>query len=362
MKANASIVREMSQGFGLSVQLDVQLEIAPGRTIVESFAGLGETRDKAGADALHNFTVNSFHVLLAAFFHPDDQQVAREEWVAGSRRSRVTIGNVGVRGTPPVQGEQLVAWFKRFEEKLKERPLEQGTHWVRLYYGQMQDRAVACEVLLDNQVWEELQSEMAAFDWPRGDAFYSVRVFLVMQVKDEGPVTPESAVARLAEIVAGWPEFTEDEVYEAMAEAGLPDALAHRAYRFTQIAWGRAFLTGLGVQFSPEYVCFNASGAVVESGRLADEPCFATASRLAGKYAGTPGFGRLALMSADVDAVNNALHAGSKPEELVTGPAFVFLETVTPDGMENAQRVIAEHTAALPRPAPAKKPWWRFWG
>src|SRR5947209_567159 len=178
------------------------------------------------------------------------------------------------------------------------------------------------------------------------------------------PLTPESAVAQLAEIVAPRRAFTEEEVYVALADAGIPDSLADRAFKFTQIAWGRTFLAGLGITFSPEYVCFNAAGEVVESGRLADEPCFAAASRLADQFSRTPGFVRLAVMSADVVAVNQALHAGSKPENLVMTPAFLFLEAPTPDGMENARRVIAQHTAALSgrgasaarESAPAEKP------
>lgn len=185
----------------------------------------------------------------------------------------------------------------------------------------------------------------------------------------EVSVSPESAVARLADIVAARREFTEDEVYAALADAGVPDALADRAYKLTQIAWGRAFLDGLGVRFSPDYVCFNAAGEVIESGPLADEPCFAAASRLAPRYAGAPGFGWLALMSSDVHAVNSALNAGSQPEDLVTAPAFVFLEPPTAAGMENAQRVISQRMAALAGPSttakPAsapRKPWWRFRG
>src|SRR6266849_4272136 len=362
-KATASIVKETEQQTGKSVQLDVRLEIAPGRTIIESFGGVGETRGKAVADALRNFTANSFHVLLAAFFRSDDPQVLQEEWVVGGRTSRVTIGGVGVRGKPPVQGERLVGWFKHFEDKLKETDLRPETHWVRLYYAQMQGKAMACEVLLDNDVWEDMQSEMAAIDWPSGDEFYSVRVFLVIQVQPRGLVSPDTAVAWLADIVASRNEFTEDEVYSALADAGVPGALADRAYKFTQIAWARSLLARLGVQFSPEYVCFDASGKIVESGRLADESCFAAASRLAARYASAPGLRRLALMSADLRAVNEALNKGSKPEDLVTTPAFLFLEAPTAAGMENARRVIDRHmaaaAAATPKSAPAK-PWWRF--
>ena len=357
-KATASIVRAIERQANTLVQLDVRLEIAPGRTIIESFAGVGETREKAVADALHNFTVNSFHVLLAAFFRSDNLQVSQEEWVVGGRTSRVTIGDVGIRGRPPVQGEQLVGWFKRFEDKLKETELRPATHWVRLYYAHTQGKAMDCEVLLDNNVWEDMQSEMAALDWPSGDEFYSVRVFLVIEVQPGGVVSPDTAVAWLADILASWDAFTEDGVYSALADAGAPGALADRAYKFTQVAWGRSLLAGLGVQFSPGYVCFDASGKVIESGRLGGEPCFAAASRLAKRYADAPGFKRLALMSADVHAVNEALNKGSKAADLVTTPAFLFLEAPTATGMENARRVIDQHMNAKPAPA---KPWWRFW-
>jgi hypothetical protein len=49
----------------------------------------------------------------------------------------------------------------------------------------VQGRALACEILLDNEVWEEMQAEMAAIDWPCGQEFYSVRLFLVIQDKQD---------------------------------------------------------------------------------------------------------------------------------------------------------------------------------
>src|SRR5262249_55783631 len=160
---------------GMSVQLDVRFEVAPGQTVIESFAGVGQTREQALADALQNFAANSFHVILAAFLERDDAQVSKEEWSMGGRKRSVTVGNVGIRGKPPVQGAQLVGWFKLFEEKLKSEQLAPGTHWVRLYYAQLRGKAIACEVLLDNEMWEEMQADMAAIDWPAGQDFYSVR-------------------------------------------------------------------------------------------------------------------------------------------------------------------------------------------
>lgn len=182
-------------------------------------------------------------------------------------------------------------------------------------------------------------------------------------------MAPEAAIVSLAEIIAARSEFTEDELYVAMSAAGIPIPVADRAYKFTQTAWGRVFLDGLGVQFGADYLCFNAAGEVIESGRLADQPYFAAAVRLAPQYARSPGFRRFVLMSADVNAVNSALHAGSKPENLVMGPAAFFLEAPTAAGMDKARRLLSEQTSAGSRagrfgerePVAAKKPWWQFW-
>jgi len=169
-------------------------------------------------------------------------------------------------------------------------------------------------------------------------------------------VTPEAAVARLVNILAARAEFTEEELYAALDAAGVPFPAADRAYKFTQIAWGRVFLDGLGIKFAPDYLCFNAAGEVIESGQLADQPHFAAALAAGRRHPPPAGLPRFALMSADVQAVNDALKSGSKPENLVAGPAALFLEPATPVGIERVRRLLSERVSA-----PAKKSWWRFW-
>jgi hypothetical protein len=73
----------------------------------------------------------------------------------------------------------------------------------------------------------------------------------------------------------------------------------------------RRFLDGLGVPLGSDYLCFNAAGDVIESGQ------------------------QFVLMSADVNTVNNALHAGSKPGNLVMGPAAFFTAAPTSAGLGN---------------------------
>jgi len=369
LRANAETFRESQRPAGVSVQLDVRLEIAPERVIVESLVGMGPTLEDATSDAFRYFAASSFHVLLCAFFHTGCEQVTQQDCTIGGLACHVVIGGATCRGTPPGGGPALAARFQQFESAVHAQQLMPGVHWVRLYYGHMQGKAIVCEVLLDNHPWPAVQAAAAAIDWPASEAFYSLRVFSTLRVEKGGAVSPETAVAWLAELAAPR-EFSEDELYAAMAEVGIPDRLADRAYKFTQTAWGRALLAPLGVRFSPLYYCFNAAGDVIESGRLADEPCFTAAQRLFEHYGGAPGCKSLMLCSAEVNAINQSLNAGKEPEGLVGSPAFFFLEAPTPEGMEKAQRQIVDLVAPplaegrAPKPASgaeASKPWWRFW-
>jgi hypothetical protein len=145
-----------------------------------------------------------------------------------------------------------------------------------------------------------------------------------------GEMTPAAAVARLAEIVAASPGLTEDGIYDALAAAGVPEPLADRAYKFTQIAWGRVFLDGMGIDLLPDYSYTTVRGRERGEALLADEPCYAAALRLAPRYEQTPAFQRLALTSAEVLSVNDALKRGSRPENLTIGSALVLIEAPRP--------------------------------
>jgi len=176
-------------------------------------------------------------------------------------------------------------------------------------------------------------------------------------------MTPREAVIILAEVVASRDEFTEDDLYAALSRASVPDDLADRTYKLTQIAWGRFFLSGLGVTFSEAFYWLNANGQIVSSGVLSNEPSYAVALSLAERYAPYPGFHQLALMSADVQAVNQLLKKGSKPEDLQGAPAVMFTEPPSPQGMASADRLLAEGLAPqTPHNATReRRPWWKLW-
>lgn len=172
-------------------------------------------------------------------------------------------------------------------------------------------------------------------------------------------MTPEETVDSFAEVLEGLPAFTEDDVYSAMEAAGIPGRDADRAYKFTQIACGRLLLDGLVGRFSNDYFWLDASGEVVESGKLQDEPYFVAATELVRRKP-SQWMGQLGAMSADVAAVNEALNRGSEPGNLETGPVVLFLANPNASAMEKAANQLIATLLKTPTPAP-QKPWWRFW-
>ncbi|MEW4488626.1 DUF6348 family protein [Thalassoglobus sp. JC818] len=169
-----------------AVQIDIFLRVGPDRILVESFGGFGKTEDAAIADGFQSFVLNSFHVLLAAFYHSeDDHQVETEYWNINGQSRRVTIGRINSRGLPPNYDEPPTEWFNTLAEQIEKSALPGGTHWVRCFYGQYQFEQSAIEVLLDNDEWVDVQTEMAKVDWPKCEEYYSVRVFLIIQDREE---------------------------------------------------------------------------------------------------------------------------------------------------------------------------------
>jgi hypothetical protein len=154
---------------------------------------------------------------------------------------------------------------------------------------------------------------------------------------------PEEVVNQFWKIIEDNPAASVDDIYDLLADAGMPDNVADRCYKLAQVAWGRAFLDGLGIDFSDDYLCLNGNGDLIESGLLSKEPFFIAATGLAKQYAISPTMQEIALCSAEVHAVNDALNAGSDSNDLATGPTCMFIEAPTDEGMEKARQTIMEY-------------------
>ena len=179
-KVNGETFVKSEQKQGTTIQLDVRVQLRE-RTLIESFAGIGMTKTEAVEDALQSFTNNSLHVLIAAFFDPDDEYVTKETWLIGDQERTVIIGDVGTRGDPPTEKSLHIAWFNQLKKLIEKTDLSGDLHWIRMYYAQMKNKQLACEILLDNEHWKPIQKGMAAIDWPKRKDFYSLRLFMIIQ-------------------------------------------------------------------------------------------------------------------------------------------------------------------------------------
>lgn len=123
----------------------------------------------------------------------------------------------------------------------------------------------------------------------------------------------------------------------ALRRAGLSEGDAVCAIRFIPLAVGRAvMLEGLGIALPDSYLLVKGDSR--EEKKLAGEIFFTEAMKLAAEF-GVDLLAKVALLSPEVQAVNQALNAGARPEDVVISLPVVMWEEI--DG--------------------AARPWWKFW-
>ena len=163
-----------------SGRLEVRVLLQDNRIIDESFAGVG-TGDKAVHDALTNFTVNSFHVLLASLWGLNDpDQVVTENWTIGEKRFSAFIGNFGTRGSVGVTPQVPDGLFASIASAIKSEILGEDIHWFRLFFGNIAG-AFTFEALRDNEPWEAGVRCLENIPWLAVNGYYSVRLFVVLR-------------------------------------------------------------------------------------------------------------------------------------------------------------------------------------
>lgn len=253
-----------------TMQLDVVLHYGI-KPIIESFSGWGDDDDSLVHDAVQNFSLSSFHVLLSAFFNDHfDEQIDQETWQIGKQTFTATIGNVISRGdVPDTLG---TAWFNEYQQAVQKLPLSDGVHWLRLYYGQADNRAIAYEALLDNEHCQAIMPLVEHFSWQASDDFYSVRVFLVVKGGMD--------IGRMAYLIARADE--PHQAIEPLQALGLSQLDAEKAVVFIPEAFSMVLMKQVGVQGDlPTHAqAVNEHDQTIELD-LSQEPIFQNALQLA---------------------------------------------------------------------------------
>jgi hypothetical protein len=131
------------------------------------------------------------------------------------------------------------------------------------------------------------------------------------------------AVRLYVAVVAGAPDADDDALIETMVRCGCDRDAAARVNAMVPLAFGRLLLDRLGVALSASYL---DRGAELP---LAGDHAFAAALSIAGQC--DPQRVRdIGLRSAELAAVDKALHAGSDPTDLVLSPPAMSLPPAAP--------------------------------
>jgi len=158
------------------------------------------------------------------------------------------------------------------------------------------------------------------------------------------------------------PELSED----AFLAAGIDPKYVHDLDSFLQLAFGRYILSQLSVGVSETYSLIKKDGSYERSIPLKTVPVFQRAMLLTPGFVNSPkyneGFKALALSGAEVNAVNNALHNKSKPEDLQMAQPIVCEPGIEEHVWQTSfNEVMSINMEKLKTQSQVKKPWWKFW-
>jgi hypothetical protein len=162
-----------------SGRLDVEILLNDNRVIYECFAGIGSGTDGV-ADALQNFCVNSFHVLLACFWEAiDKNQVEIGRWNVKGKPFTAYIGNFGTRGSAGIEAKIPQNLYPELERTIKSESLDESIHWFRVFFCEVAGE-FTFEALKDNESWENGENTLQSLNWEKQNGYYSVRNFIVL--------------------------------------------------------------------------------------------------------------------------------------------------------------------------------------
>jgi hypothetical protein len=141
-------------------------------------------------------------------------------------------------------------------------------------------------------------------------------------------------------------------IRKGIEEAGVPRQLAAEIVEFLPLALARALLAGMGIHFEEHYVRQTARGCVIGQKLLWDEVVFREGLAIANEISGDgDAFVAVASWSVEYRAVNEAMNAGSRPEDLRCASPIIFAEYDDERSFDNTSGGIQ----------PRAKLWWQFW-
>ncbi|WP_433580010.1 DUF6348 family protein [Nocardia brasiliensis] len=171
--------RESAQG--IIVQLDFEVSCAglAATSVVESFAGYGQTWREAVFSAADKFLRGSLHPLIAALIDRDSggAQVQWDRFEHAGGPFDLCIGPQLISFSPTATIEAAPLLDALLHE-LRAETLTPQIHWLRVFINTDKGRIQVNEVLLDNEPWPAGAATVAAA--PVGQGFCAMRTFAIL--------------------------------------------------------------------------------------------------------------------------------------------------------------------------------------
>jgi hypothetical protein len=151
----------------------------PEQVIIESFAGIGISREHAVAECVQNLAHSVVavigHVSMGKNIEGAHCQILR---ICGEERL-VVLSDPLMRGRSDKENQTLglEQWLANAEEAIAHHPFTTGVHWVRLFYMQRNGELFANEVMSDNEIDSSLQKCIERIALPATPEVYSIRQF-----------------------------------------------------------------------------------------------------------------------------------------------------------------------------------------
>ncbi|MBF02233.1 MAG: hypothetical protein CMP76_02940 [Flavobacterium sp.] len=164
---------------GVNSKLDIIINFQDGRKVIESFGDIGTTKEEAVKNNLKNFVINDFHVITSALNDSFDDEVTTEEWNINDKIYQAYIGNFGRKGNLEIPENT----FNKIEEIVKKQDFNEKYHWIRFYYGKINQEPAIIEFLVDNKKNHQAEEIISKLDWQDTNEYASVRNFIILKKK-----------------------------------------------------------------------------------------------------------------------------------------------------------------------------------
>lgn len=171
----------------LVLEIHVFSPLLDTQPVIESFAGLGGTREEALAQAFGKFLLGVFHVLIEGLAKHvcENMQAEIEFWQRHDARWKVYGGPVISQAAVECTLNRAYPAFYARLEKLFAANVRSGSHFVRIFLASYGGALVGNEVLLDNQTWPEGQELLVGQSWHHGDGYQALRQVILALPEDK---------------------------------------------------------------------------------------------------------------------------------------------------------------------------------